>query len=397
MLPKLSALALMGLAMRRQSIKVNMRAGKTAAAAIGFLFLGGCASFDGMSNGVTDLWLGDDPGFRDDEVTRDYEDKLSLGVYAVAGIGSSRLEPDTSEVQGWDPNDRVVPAGQITVGADLTKHLSIEAHSADLGSAGLSAPAVGEGGRINYHINGVSALLYAGGNRHRYRRQGLTAFGRLGYGALENTPVGDVPFQKVNGNHLLIGAGVEYMTPIGVGLRLEGVSFDQDAQYGQIGLMYRMSRKQETAKPKLAQARVAEPVIAAAVAPPAPYIAPPPPAPVVNLCARFDGVLDGVTFHTGSAQLTMESTDILEEVAYKLSTCNEMQIEISAHTDSVGAANYNQALSVKRARSVAKYLSGKGISRNRLTATAFGESSPIAPNNTNEGRARNRRVELYAR
>lgn len=386
MLPMLSVLALMGLAIRRRATVVKKKAGKAAsvaAVAIGSLFLGGCASFGGDSG-----------------VTRDYEDKFSLGLYAVAGIGPSRLEPDTSEVPGRDPNDRVEPAGQLTVGADLTKHLSVEAHTADLGSAGLSAPGAGEEGRINYHIKGVSALLYAGGNRHRFRRQGLTAFGRLGYGSLDNTAVGDVPFEQINSNHFLIGAGLEYMTPIGVGVRLEGVSFDEDVQYGQLGLIYRTGRKQEIVKPKLAQApaRVKEPVVAAlAPPPPPPPVYVPAPAPVVNQCAGLTGVLEGVYFHSDSAELTSDSMNILDDVAFKLGTCEDMQIEISAHTDSVGAESYNQGLSERRAQSVVEFLSASGLSRGRLTPTAYGESSPIDSNDTRVGRARNRRVELYAR
>ena len=399
MLPMLSEPAMMDLTIHQRTAVVNKRAGKAvsvAALAVVSLFLGGCATFDRFSGGGS--------LFNDDEVTRGYEDKLSLGLYAVAGIGPSRLEPDTSQVAGVDPNDRVEPAGQVTLGADLTKHLSIEAHSADLGSAGLSAPGGGNGGRINYHVNGVSALVYAGGNRNRFRRQGITAFGRLGYGSLENTPVGDVPFEQVNSNHFLIGAGLEYMTSFGVGVRLEGVSFDEDVQYGQLGLIYRTGLKQEIIRPKLAQASAPvkeEPEVAAAVAPPPPLpppvVIPAPVAPVVNQCAGLNGVLDGVNFHTDSAELTSDSKEALDDLAYKLGTCEEMQLEISAHTDSIGAESYNQSLSERRARSVAGYLSANGISRNRLTATAFGETSPIDTNRTKEGRALNRRVELYAR
>jgi len=188
-----------------------------------------------------------------------YEDSLSPGIYAVAGIGPSRLEPDTSAVAGVDLDDRVEPAGQITIGADLTRHISLEAHSADLGSAGLSPS-----GRINYQVNGASALLYAGGNRGRFRRQGLTGFGRLGVGVLDNSAVGDVSFEQENGTHLLYGAGLEYMTEIGVGLRAEGVVFDTDVQYAQLGLMYRTGRKKQTERPKLAVAEQEQPVIAAA-------------------------------------------------------------------------------------------------------------------------------------
>ena len=74
-----------------------------------------------------------------------------------------------------------------------------------------------------------------------------------------------------------------------------------------------------------------------------------------------------------------------------------MQVEVSAHTDSVGSESYNQGLSERRAQSVVDYLSARGLDRYRLNPTAFGESSPIDTNETAEGRARNRRVELYAR
>jgi len=263
----------------------------------------------------------------------------------------------------------------------------VELHSADLGSAGLSPT-----GRINYHIDGISGLLYAGGNRDRYRRQGLTAYGRAGVGFLENTPVGNVPFEKVNGTHLLLGAGLEYMTPKGLGVRVEGISFEKDAKYAQLALIYRTGRKHRVDEPKLAQ--VPKPVlkpVAAAAAPP-----PPPPPPPLYPCVGLSGVLEGVGFHSDSAELTTQSTLILDEVVYTLNKCRSAQIEISAHTDSVGAESYNQLLSERRAQSVVDYLGARGLDTSRLIPAAYGESSPIDTNKTAEGRARNRRVELNA-
>lgn len=67
---------------------------------------------------------------------------------------------------------------------------------------------------------------------------------------------------------------------------------------------------------------------------------------------------------------------------------------IFGHTDSTGPTAYNQTLSEKRAQSVVNYLVAKGISPDRLTAKGFGESQPVAPNKTKEGRQKNRRVEL---
>ena len=302
------------------------------------------------------------------------EDRLSRGLYAVAGIGPSFMEPDTTQVDGWDPNDRVEPAGQITIGADLTKHLSIEAHSADLGSAGLSAPEPGREGRINYHVNGVSALVYVGGNRHRFRRQGLTAFGRVGYGELENRAIGDVPFRQENSNHVLFGAGVEYMTSKGFGVRAEGVSFDADARYAQLGLMYRTGRRQEREQPGLAAA-----------------------TPLTDPCVAISGILNGVNFNTDSADLTDESMLILNDVSDTLGRCGQKQVKVTAHTDSIGTEDYNKTLSTKRAVSVVKYLVEQGVQLDRFEARAFGETQPVASNDTVEGRSRNRRVELYAR
>jgi len=342
-----------------------------ALAAVSALLLSGCSTADKApqlpGSAVADT---------------DYEDSLSRGIYAVAGIGPSRLEPDTSGVEGFDQDDRVEPAGQVTIGADLTKHLSIEAHSADLGSAGFSS-----GGRINYQINGASALLYAGGNRDRFRRQGLTGFGRLGVGVLDNSAVGDVPFEQINGTHLLYGAGLEYMTPIGVGLRAEGVVFDTDAQYAQLGLMYRTGRKKQTERPKLAVAEQPQPELAAAAA----------PVTETDACGDLGGLLQGIVFPTDSAGLTMQSVRTLDQVATTLNECPDLFIELSAHTDGRGSAGYNEVLASKRAESVVDYLSATGLNRDRLIVDAVGETTPIDSNDTADGRARNRRVEFIAR
>ena len=154
--------------------------------------------------------------------------------------------------------------------------------------------------------------------------------------------------------------------------------------------MYRTGLKKDNKRPVQAAAPEPElPVVAAA--------APPEPLPVPDACDALSGVLEGVTFHNDSAGLTDTSSLILNGVADTLATCERIQIEISAHTDSVGSESYNQSLSERRAQTVVDYLSERGLSIDRLNPTAFGESSPIDDNATAEGRARNRRVELYAR
>lgn len=71
-----------------------------------------------------------------------------------------------------------------------------------------------------------------------------------------------------------------------------------------------------------------------------------------------------------------------------------MEIEVSGHTDNVGNKSYNQELSQKRAQSVVNYLTENGISKCRLIAKGYGMDKPVADNETEEGRAENRRVEF---
>jgi len=106
-------------------------------------------------------------------------------------------------------------------------------------------------------------------------------------------------------------------------------------------------------------------------------------------------VLDNVNFELSSAELTAPSRKILDSVVQALvQSYADISLEVSGHTDSSGSAGYNQRLSQQRAESVRDYLASKGIGAERLTAKGYGESQPIADNATDEGSARNRRVEL---
>ena len=106
-------------------------------------------------------------------------------------------------------------------------------------------------------------------------------------------------------------------------------------------------------------------------------------------------ILRGVVFNNDSSKLTAPSELILDSVADILSKRTQFKnIEIRGHTDSVGADKYNMALSQRRADAVKAYLVSKGLSADLFTTKGFGESEPIAPNDTAEGRAQNRRVTL---
>ena len=116
---------------------------------------------------------------------------------------------------------------------------------------------------------------------------------------------------------------------------------------------------------------------------------------MTNGCAADQRlVLRGVNFETNSAKLAPNATRILDAIADTLRESPAFSIQINGHTDSVGAASYNRTLSQKRADSVRNYLIASGIAGTRLKASGLGETNPIASNDTSDGRALNRRVEV---
>lgn len=104
--------------------------------------------------------------------------------------------------------------------------------------------------------------------------------------------------------------------------------------------------------------------------------------------------LSGVHFEFDKTRLMLDSKTVLRKVAESLQNEPDVKIIIMGHTDSMGSDQYNKNLSQGRAQSVVDYLSTQGISRSRMEAIGYGESKPVATNNTDEGRERNRRVEL---
>lgn len=101
-----------------------------------------------------------------------------------------------------------------------------------------------------------------------------------------------------------------------------------------------------------------------------------------------------VTFATNEAMIQPQFRGTLDNVAQVLHDYPNTYIDVMGHTDSDGSEAYNQALSERRANSVADYLSGHGVQSERLAARGFGEMQPIASNETPEGKAQNRRVEI---
>lgn len=104
---------------------------------------------------------------------------------------------------------------------------------------------------------------------------------------------------------------------------------------------------------------------------------------------------DSVKFPTNVDALSPEAESRLAELAQRLRAENRnVYLEIQGHTDSVGDAAYNQRLGEARAEAVRRSLSRQGVALNRMATISYGEEAPVAPNDTREGRAQNRRVSI---
>ena len=149
-----------------------------------------------------------------------------------------------------------------------------------------------------------------------------------------------------------------------------------DAQFatGGIGVTYRLNSPEE----------------AVAAPPPTPVtVAPPPEAPVKKKI-----VLRSVHFDFNKADIRKDAVPVLDEAAEMLNNDTTVGVIVAGHTDGIGSVDYNLALSKRRANAVAKYLTDHGVKASRLRTEGLGKSKPVASNDTEDGRAQNRRVEL---
>jgi outer membrane protein OmpA-like peptidoglycan-associated protein len=116
--------------------------------------------------------------------------------------------------------------------------------------------------------------------------------------------------------------------------------------------------------------------------------------PVDNGQAILVNLPSSVTFDTDSTVIKPAFRDTLDTVAISLNKYPNSLIDVYGHTDSTGTDAYNQTLSENRARVVSDYLVTKGVTAARIRSTGFGKTQPVASNDTIEGRAANRRVEI---
>jgi OOP family OmpA-OmpF porin len=127
-----------------------------------------------------------------------------------------------------------------------------------------------------------------------------------------------------------------------------------------------------------------------AFSPPPP---PPPPAPAAAPVQKKI-VLRGVNFDFDKANIRSDAAPILKEAAQILKDNPALKVSVEGHTDAKGTDEYNLRLSMRRAAAVKAFLAQEGVAEARLSTRGLGESQPVASNETEDGRAQNRRVEL---
>lgn len=297
--------------------------------------------------------------------------------------------------------------GQLSIGKNFGDYFAMELYAFRYDDVGLRGP-----GGANADISGfgLSALFFPA-------RDILPVYALVGAG------IGQMDFDGTNTqaddeNTQFYDLGIGYMVPLndyGVKLRAEyryrGTNVDLPGGTGEVSS-------------NIISVGIQVP-LGAPAQPPEPEPEP-APAPVVPTDSDGDGVIDridqcpgtlrgvevdatgcpieeeptvilrGVTFEFDSAKLTAQAERRLNEVIEALKANRDITFSIAGHTDSIGSKSYNQALSERRAQSVKEYLVEHGISPSRITrVVGYGEARPVATNETEAGRAQNRRVELH--
>jgi len=341
---------------------------------------------------------------------------LSGSYYGGAGFGGSEIEPKVNQ-SGYTVTDTSDGGAQLFIGRDVTARISLEGYYSDLGTATLNNDV--QSGRIDYSTFGASGLFYllgGGGVDSLANRSGLNIYARAGVGKLDNKGLG-INFRRKNDWHFSTGLGAEYNMRNGFGIRAEFHNYDSDARVVSLNLVKRFRVEKSGSRLPTILEKFDEPLEIsdkdADAKAKSDRLANKDTdgdgvsdkddacnstkegASVDANGCDFTGVLEGVTFATGSADLTQDSTKALDEVIAVLKKNPLVKVSIQAHTDNRGPAAGNMSLSRKRAETVVRYLVDIGkLDLGRMSAIGYGESRPRQSNRTETGRLANRRVEI---
>ncbi len=318
--------------------------------------------------------------------------------YIGLGIGMSQLEPDTSDTN-YSLDDTKDFGWRVFLGKDVREKLSIEAYYSDQGEMTLSPT-----GKIGYRDLGISGLYTF--KEHAFNTPGLDLFAKAGLGFMKNDS--NVDYQRENDQHILFGAGLKYPLNEFYTLRADLDLYDKDSQLFTISIARYFGKTTQPVSQAPIIKQPPEPEILVQLEQPKEPEQPPEVTPTSKrnedcLKAIMAGALsaegcmitlENVNFEFDSVALKDQAQKILTDVAQKLRPGKKYKLMVSGHTDAIGTREYNVDLSLGRADSVKDYLVEKGVSSWAISTKGHAFDEPIADNNTHEGRAQNRRVEL---
>jgi len=130
--------------------------------------------------------------------------------------------------------------------------------------------------------------------------------------------------------------------------------------------------------------------------PPPPVVQAPPPPPPPPAKGTKIATIAGAQFDFDKATIKPSGRDVLDKAVKTLRDNPDLHVVVEGHTDSIGSDAYNQKLSERRAAAVKTYLVREGISSSRITTRGYGKTRPVASNETEAGRAENRRADIVA-
>lgn len=317
--------------------------------------------------------------------------------YIGAGLGISSLNPDDRS-SSYKLDDNSGSGYKIFAGYDYSDRLSLEGYYADLGEASMLPD-----GELAYTDMGASALYYFSRDEDSHQRLG--PYVKAGVGFMKNSS--KLKYKRVHSTHLSIGAGMFYRFDNGLVVRGDIDLFDKDSSLASINLIKQLDGSEPARKNKK-DAFSVDGVKLVALPSPMADSDMDGAADHIDICPgtipglKIDSrgcpsswVIEGLQFIHDKDELSTESKVILTKIAQKLvDQKTSRHIQIEGHTDSIGAAIYNQELSQQRATAVLKYLVSQGVDTHVLSAVGKGEKWPIADNINEYGRTKNRRVEL---
>lgn len=328
--------------------------------------------------------------------------------YVGGGIGRSQLEPDPNGTQSV-VSESGSAGFKVYVGKDIGERFGVEGYYANLGQAEISPQ-----GEIGYQLFGVSGLYRLYDNRDE-EGQGLSVFASAGPGVMKNDAK-VVTYERKNDAHFHYGLGAEYGLSNGLAARAEVELYDKDASLLSLSIAKRFGAGEEeapypVAKPENAQRDsdndgvpdaidqcegTPEGVLVDAIGCPLPPKAKvaekPKEKPEAKSMAPV--YLARVYFALDSSYLKKAARVILDKVVVILKQNPNINLSLHGHTDSIESEKYNMWLSERRAKRVYDYMVGQGVERSRLSTQWFGESRPVATNETAAGRQKNRRTEF---